>query len=484
MNGSDATPLVVRKEDEILVVRKMLELGYQVEPETVGQLLAQEGDPELVLRILELVVRSRAKERGKQFVINSKDIQPYIRAKADSQQIEEVVPMCEVVFDPSGLIDPTADTSGYLRLFRSRLEKMSSMMRSRPDFFQIEKLNAIKTPKLGKKVLAKVVGLVVSKKVSGDYVTLTLEDETGYLRLMCTDDAIRKVEDVLLDEFILVEVESMPRGYYARNVYHPDVPERTPRMCDEKVYAILVSDLHVGSPSFDEQAFQKMVDWLNGDLGELEITSRVAYMILNGDLIENPLSRDGRLNEKSIENCYEELAGWLTKIRGNVKIIIVPGEADATRTALPQPAIIRKYARRLYEMRNVVMVGNPSMVKLHGVNVLLFHGQSLDEVFRQLQSTSITRPTSGIRVLLKARHLAPTYGGLTMLAPEKQDLLVVDPVPDIIHCGHTGFPDEDLYRGTLMVSTPSWISGMKSDSRSQGRAALVNLSTFEVLWRA
>jgi DNA polymerase II small subunit len=389
-----------------------------------------------------------------------------------------------VIFDPTGIINPTADTSGYVDMFRSRIEKMSSIIRSRPDFFQIEKLNAIKTPISGKKVLAKVVGLVVSKKVSGNYTSLTLEDDSGYLRLMCTDEAMHKLEEVLIDEFVLVEVESLLRGYYARNVYHPDLPERAKRTSDKKVYAVFVSDLHVGSPDFDEIAFLKMIDWLNGDFGELEIVSRIGYLILNGDLIENPLARDGRLNEMGVGSYYDMLAGYLSKIKRPVKIFIVPGEVDATRMALPQPAIIRKYAKRLYEMKDVLMLGNPSMISLNGVTVLLYHGQSLDDVFRQLQSTTSSKPCTGIRALLRARHMAPTYGRLTPLAPEREDLLIVDPVPDIVHCGHVGVPDEDIYRGTLLLSTPSWIVDMKSATRGQGKAALVDLSTFDVLWRA
>jgi len=333
-------------------------------------------------------------------------------------------------------------------------------------------------------VLAKVVGLVVSKKVSSDYTSLTLEDDSGYLRLMCMDDAIRKVEEVLIDEFVLVEVESLPRGYYAKNIYHPDLPEKAKRTSDKKIFAVFVSDLHVGSADFDEVAFLKMISWLNGDFGELEIVSRIGYLILNGDLVENPLARDGHLNEMGVGYYYDMLAGYLSKIRRPVKIFIVPGEVDATRMALPQPAIIRRYARKLYEMKDVLMLGNPSMISLSGVTVLLYHGQGLDDVFRQLQSTSSSRPCTGIRALLRARHMAPTYGGLTLLAPEREDFLIVDPVPDIVHCGHVGVPDEDVYRGTLLLSTPSWAAGAKSSVGSQGKAALVDLSTFDVLWRA
>jgi len=482
-NSGDASLMVSRKEDEITVVRKMLELGYQVELDGVGELLDQEGGPEPVLRILESIMKTKAKQRGKHFIIGSKDVKPFLHINTDLHVAEEIIPDFQTIFDPTGVIGPTADTSGYVEMFRNRIEKMSSIIRSRPDFFQIEKLNAIKTPTSGKKVLAKVVGLVVSKKISGDYTSLTLEDDSGYLRLMCTEDTMRKVEEVLIDEFVLVEVESSPRGYYARNVYHPDLPERTKHTSDKRICAVFVSDLHVGSADFDEVAFLKLIDWLNGDFGELEIVSRIGYLILNGDLVENPLARDGRLNEMGVGTYYDMLAGYLSKVKRPIKIFVVPGEMDATRMALPQPAIIRKYAKRLYEMKDVLMLGNPSMISLNGVAILVYHGQGLDDVFRQIQSASSSKPCTGIRALLRARHMAPTYGGLTQLAPEREDLLIIDPVPDIVHCGHIGIPDEGIYRGTLMLSTPSWVVDMKSAARSQGKAALVDLSTFDVLWR-
>jgi DNA polymerase II small subunit len=473
-----------RKDDELVVVRRMLELGYQVDLDAVGQLLNQEGGPAAVLHILELVVQTKGQKHSKNFVISLRDVKSFLRAESVlNSTIEVAVSDFEVVFDPTGAIGPTSDTSGYVSMFRDRLDKMASLIRGRPDFFQIEKLNAIKTPSSGRKVLAKVVGLVVSKKAAGDYVSLTLEDDSGYLRLMCTDDAARKAEEVLLDEFILAEVESLPRGYYARSIFHPDIPDRAKHVADKRVYALFVSDLHIGGPGFDEAAFSRMVSWLNGDFGELEVVSRVGYVILNGDLIENPLSRDGRLNDRDVESSYDLLAGYLSSIRKPVRIFIVPGETDATRNALPQPAIIRKYAKKLYEMRNVCMLGNPSIVKLHGVSVLLYHGQGLDDVFRQLQATSVGRPTTGMRTLLKARHMAPSYGGVTSLAPERRDLLIIDLVPDIMHCGHVGVPDEDMYRGTLLLSTPSWDPRSASGGGGQGKAALVDLSTFEVLWR-
>ena len=58
-----------------------------------------------------------------------------------------------------------------------------------------------------------------------------------------------------------------------------------------------------------------------------------------------------------------------------------------------------------------------------------------------------------MEVLLKARHLAPTYGKRTALSPEVRDMLVIDPVPDVFHAGHVHTLDVGSYRGTLVVNS-------------------------------
>ena len=54
-----------------------------------------------------------------------------------------------------------------------------------------------------------------------------------------------------------------------------------------------------------------------------------------------------------------------------------------------------------------------------------------------------------MRLLLQGRHLAPIYGGKTMLSPENRDYLVIDKVPDIFHAGHVHVLGTCNYRGVL-----------------------------------
>jgi len=467
------------RSDEVKIVRRMLELGYQVELNVLRRLLTQEKSPDSVLTILESIARQKASSRERRFVITEEDAAPYFKSVTETEEASGRIPFdFKVVFDPTKTVAPSFDPIGYIRLFNSRYDRMLSLLRARPDFFQIEKVNTVKSFTRGKKVI-KVAGFVVSKKVTEDYVILTLEDDSGYIRVMCMDDVGRKVEELLLDEFVMAEVESLPRGYFAKSVTHLDLPERTKKTSQVKVYAMFASDLRVGADDFDEESFMKLVGWINGAYGERDVVSRLKYLILNGDLVYDVLRKGGL----SVEERYERLSGYLASVNSEVKVFVLPGEMDATRRALPQPAVLRKYARDLYSIRNVVMVGNPCMLQLHGVNVLLYHGQSLDDVYAQLHEIGVKRPTSAMKALLRARHVAPTYGRNTPIAPEEEDNLVIGELPDIMHCGHVGIPDEDLYRGTLLISTGAWNRRSAGVFSNAGRAALVDLSTFETTWK-
>jgi DNA polymerase II small subunit len=58
--------------------------------------------------------------------------------------------------------------------------------------------------------------------------------------------------------------------------------------------------------------------------------------------------------------------------------------------------------------------------------------------------------------MLKRRHLSPMYGGRSPLAPEKEDYLVIDDVPDILHCGHVHTYGTGFYRGVFLVNSSTW----------------------------
>ena len=131
-------------------------------------------------------------------------------------------------------------------------------------------------------------------------------------------------------------------------------------------------------------------------------------------------------------------------------MIAIPGGHDATRMALPRPAIPKDYAEPLYEI-GMVMLGDPAQIRIHDVEILVFHGESLNDVMAALPIDQ-TKPHRAMTELIKGRHLGPIYG-LTPIAPEPQDWLVIERVPDILHCGHIHINDTGAYRGTILLNS-------------------------------
>ena len=75
-------------------------------------------------------------------------------------------------------------------------------------------------------------------------------------------------------------------------------------------------------------------------------------------------------------------------------------------------------------------------------------------------------------------------GGRTPIAPEKEDYLVIDEVPDVLHCGHLHRYGCGEYRGVLMVNSATFQKQTIFMKRqgivpTPGRVPIVNLETRE-----
>ncbi len=237
--------------------------------------------------------------------------------------------------------------------------------------------------------------------------------------------------------------------------------------------------------------FHRFLMWLNGNLGDEDVVSRIKYLVIAGDLVDGVGVYPGQefqLAERDPKKQYAMVADLLKQIPGRIQIVVSPGNHDAVRQALPQPAVSVDMAESLYAMDNVRWVGDPAYVKLHGTTFLIYHGKSLDDVIATTPNLAYDRPTDAMKLLLKARHLAPTYGKRTALSPELRDYLVVDQVPDVFHVGHVHTYGELSYRGTLLVNSGTWQAQTNFQSNmglepTPSIVPVVDLSTLKVLRR-
>jgi len=278
------------------------------------------------------------------------------------------------------------------------------------------------------------------------------------------DNPLReKVQALLLDQVVcLSAVKGRDSLLILEDVFFPEIPQKTPRKASAPVCAALISDLHVGSKKFMREEFNRFLLWLNGKLGNShfrEIASHVKYVVIAGDIVDGIGIYPGQAKElaiKDIRRQYNFASKFLEQIPDYIKLIVIPGNHDASRKALPQPVIPKDYAESIYEAREILSLGNPSTISLHGVETLIYHGRSLDDVVAVVPGMSYNTPDKAMKLLLQCRHLAPIYGQRTPIAPERRDFMVIERIPDIFHAGHVHVLKHDTYRGTLIVNSGAW----------------------------
>jgi len=176
----------------------------------------------------------------------------------------------------------------------------------------------------------------------------------------------------------------------------------------------------------------------------------------------------------------------LQELPDHVEIIILPGNHDAVRKSLPQVPLSREYAEVMDETDRIHLYGNPSRLQLHGVETLVSHGKALDEILSQVPGLEFQNPVGGMELLLRCRHVAPTYGSSTPIAPEREDRLVISATPDIFHMGHIHVHGTKKYKGSTLIASGSWQNQTPFQKRvtltpTVGVAPIVDLQTHAVI---
>ena len=405
----------------------------------------------------------------------------------------------EIIKDPSEKVRPTG-TEGFAQLFKSRYEKLTKIFMERPEGRQLVKISKI-SEKSGTREGSsqnnfKIAGLVFQKRPTKNGVELTIDDDTGKVSVLALSEEAKKgAAQLSLDQCVMLDVDARSEGkLMLRSVIQPDVPNRLSSTSKKTVYAVFLSDLHIGSNKFLEGAFDRFLLWLQGRWHyeeDEELLSRLKYVIIGGDVVDGVgifPNQEYELTERNIYKQYEMVSAKLKQMPAHLQMMIIPGNHDSARQALPQPMIPRKYAGELYDYPNVTMLGDPCMIKLHGVSILVYHGRSLDDVLATTPGLSYERPTEAMKVLLRARHLAPMFGSRTPIAPEIEDHLVIDSVPDIFHAGHVHTLGAESYKSTLIINSGTWQAQTGYQANlgimpRPGVVPIVNLATLDVTFR-
>ncbi|MHA1862080.1 MAG: metallophosphoesterase, partial [Candidatus Ranarchaeia archaeon] len=324
-----------------------------------------------------------------------------------------------------------------------------------------------------------------------------VEDITGTLKCIIHQSKIELVDRaqrILLDQVIGVEGRVTKNGFmFVSNIFWPDVPLVHPRpvRAEEPVSAALISDLHVGSRECMEDVIRRFILWLQGRVGgsrDRQIAGRIKYIVIAGDLVDGIGVYPGQEQDliiKDVREQYQRVAELLRDIPEYIEIVAIPGNHDAVRQALPQPAIPKRFGEPLYSIDQLRLLGNPCYLQLHGVELAVLHGNALNDIVQMLPGVDYSNPQKAMEAIIKSRHIAPTYGAGTLLAPEPKDWLVLDRVPHIVHAGHIHINSISTYRDILLVNSGTFqeqtdymrMSGIKP---TPGEVPIVDLDTLKV----
>ncbi|MFH1403180.1 MAG: DNA-directed DNA polymerase II small subunit [Candidatus Altiarchaeota archaeon] len=349
----------------------------------------------------------------------------------------------------------------FIDYFNTRYSNVKGVLQNRVEYRSVLSIDDLKSGNVDGR--CRIICMVNNKRESDKgYRFLDVEDPTGELTVFISnenDQLARAFNRILPDEVVGVEGVLRNELFIASDITQPDIPfNRQPNYSEEDVYALFMSDIHVGSYLFLEREFESFIKWLHGHGDKRDVSEKVKYIFVAGDLVDGIGIYPHQEKELTIPDIYKQydfLSLLLENIPDYIEVVLSMGNHDAVRLAEPQPRLPEDIGAPLYELPNVHVVGNPVKVTAHGVDVLMYHGTSLDTIISNVPECSYNRPEYAMIEYLRRRHLVPMYGGDSIL-PEERDYLFIKDVPDVFHCGHVHTNGFANYRGVNVINSGTW----------------------------
>jgi DNA polymerase II small subunit len=477
--------------------------GYQVHPDAFAFLKSLDCDVEKIIKTI-VDAKNKFKKKSPILIDDIKSVISRDLNRTDEPVITNTITESngesyKIIFDPTYKIN-SEDKRDFFKLFDSRYKKTLKILSIRSESRQIRKIKYIKDLRnksrfsslaneneRGKFVDSVfVAGLIMLKRNRKNDVELVIDDTTGSIPVVCkTRELINEASTLVLDQMLMLEISLSKRNsndFVIKDIIFPDIPEHVSSKSGTESYVALISDLHVGSKYFMEKEFNDLLGWLSSDD---DFVRKIKFICIAGDIVDGigvyP-NQDRELIDININSQMSYAAALLQKIPKRMHVFLIPGNHDPGRRALPQSALTN--LRDFQQLENFSIMGNPSLVELNKVKLLMFHGQSLDDVIATVPGLSYSKPVEAMKILLRSRHLSPIYGNRTPIAPESEDMLVIDDVPDVFHAGHVHTTQVGRYKGTLIVNSGAWQKQTKFQQTmgitpSPGICILVNLATLQ-----
>lgn len=402
-------------------------------------------------------------------------------------------PDVKVVTMPS-IFGKKIEVDDFSKYFRNRFMEIRNILQENMQLSNLISIGKISGNRQG----VTIIGIVSNKRITKNKnILLELEDFSGKILTLINinkPELFKKAEDIVLDEVIAVKCSGSREMVFVNEIFFPEASLYERKKTPEEIYVAFTGDTHFGSMKFQEQSFLKFIDFLNGKIKTSIDFNKIKYLFIVGDIVDGVGVYPGQEKElmiKDVEDQYVKAAELLGKIRKDIKIIICPGNHDAVRIMEPQPILNEKYAWPLYELDNVILTTNPSIVNIastkefNGLNVLLYHGYSFNYYANNVNSLRMnkaySRPEIIREFLLKKRHLAPTHAS-TLYFPHEKDPHLIRNIPDIFFTGDLHKGSVAYYNNILSISSSCWQEKTEFQEKmghepDVGKVPILNLKT-------
>jgi len=369
-----------------------------------------------------------------------------------------------------GRVEGTGDA--FVRYFQSRYTQLAQIIATEHRIAATPLTSIRRLYEQGHQDEEGLYAVVMVREVKrrSDYTVLTVEDRESAATVIVRKEVVtpsQAYDWILPDQVLAIKLVAREQYMIAKDIRFPGLPPRLREPLKQKVYALFIGDFHFGSKLARTDLVRRLVDWINGRVvtpEEREIVENLRYIFIVGDLVDGVGIYKGQDKELAIHDVRKQYeaaaAALLWNIPQDITVFVIPGNHDATWPYLPQVPPFRELSEPIYDIKNVVVLSNPSVVEVEGRRVLLYHGQGLDAMIGRVPGSAYTQLhkclPNLLQLILAQRHLAPVYGEATPLLPTKEDYLVIKEPPDILAVGHLHVAAVTKYQGIRCIATGAW----------------------------
>jgi DNA polymerase delta subunit 2 len=326
--------------------------------------------------------------------------------------------------------------------------------------------------------------------------SLILEDETGRIKLVLANEKL--VSDSITGSVVAVLGTQIEGGAFkVEDIWTPGMPAqmaRQPRLgaesngkghpsaydaLDGTKYVALVSDLNIGTPTFNPLLSALLSDYLCGHLGgddeQQSVPNRVVRTLLVGNTFcsEEDVPAHSKLRDHTksfsiadqarLDLVLKEADAFVFSLAANMTVDVIPGPKDPSNYSMPQQPLNRCLFPRAAQLTSLHLPSNPYSAVIDGVEFLGHSGQPTQNILNYITLNTDEDILDVLERTLNWCHMAPTAPDTLSAFPFKfHDPFIIDSCPHVYFVGNQDEFDSRRVEGpdgqvVQLVAVPSFI---------------------------